>query len=60
MKFHDLMMLAGLALLLGGVAAIHWPSALVVFGFIIMVAARNLGRAKEAGSDGPPEGRDAR
>ena len=34
--------LAGIALLIGGVAAIYWPAALIVAGLILVKAYRNL------------------
>ena len=49
MKAHDWLLLFGLALVLAGIAFMHWPSALVVAGVAFGVVGLNLGKKSDAG-----------
>ena len=51
-KVSDALMLIGFALVVGGVAAIHWPTALIVAGGVLLLGARRAvqdGAGKEEG-----------
>lgn len=46
MKTQDWLLLIGLALVLAGIAVMHWPSALIVAGIAFIALGRNLAKQR--------------